>query len=156
MENSLWAPSLVNTFPWRICIWLLSRVFSITGQAGVDFPVLASVPDTGFDCGAQEFPGIYGDTGADCQVCISVFSPITIQTTEYYCAWQVFYMCQPNGNFDSFLCPNGTIFNQQYFICDWWYNVDCAASVNFYALNEFIYQDQEDGKICESLFCIDD
>ena len=40
----------------------------ILGQAGVDFPVLASVPDTGFDCGGQEFPGIYGDTGADCQV----------------------------------------------------------------------------------------
>ena len=40
----------------------------ILGQAGVDFPVLASVPDTGFDCGAQQFPGIYGDTGADCQV----------------------------------------------------------------------------------------
>ena len=34
----------------------------------MDFPVLASVPDTGFDCGAQQFPGIYGDTGADCQV----------------------------------------------------------------------------------------
>jgi len=95
----------------------------IPGQAGVDFPVLASVPDTGFDCGGQEFPGIYGDTGADCQV---------------------FHMCQPNGNYDSFLCPNGTIFNQQYFICDWWYNVDCAASPNFYALNEFIYQDNED------------
>jgi hypothetical protein len=70
--------------------------------------------------------------------------------------FQVFYMCQPNGNYDSFLCPNGTIFNQQYFICDWWYNVDCAASSNFYALNEFIYQDQEDGKNCQSLFCIDD
>ena len=38
------------------------------GQAGVDFPVLAQIPDTGFDCGIQEFPGIYGDTGADCQV----------------------------------------------------------------------------------------
>jgi len=107
----------------------------IPGQAGVDFPVLASVPDTGFDCGIQEYPGIYGDIDADCQV---------------------FHMCQPNGNYDSFLCPNGTIFNQQYFICDWWYNVDCAASVNFYALNEFIYQDQEDGKNCQSLFCIDD
>ena len=34
----------------------------------MDFPVLASVPDTGFDCGGQQFPGIYGDTGADCQV----------------------------------------------------------------------------------------
>ena len=28
----------------------------------------------------------------------------------------------------SFLCPNGTLFNQEYFICDWWFNVDCAES----------------------------
>ena len=81
---------------------------------------------------------------------------ITIHYYLLYIYLQVFHMCQPNGNYDSFLCPNGTIFNQQYFICDWWYNVDCAASPNFYALNEFIYQDNEDGKICESLFCIDD
>ena len=26
----------------------------------------------------------------------------------------------------SFLCPNGTLFEQQYFICDWWFNVDCS------------------------------
>jgi hypothetical protein len=62
-------------------------------------------------------------------------------------------MCQPNGNSDSFLCPNGTVFNQQYFICDWWYNVDCSANPSFYALNEFIYQDQPEGKKCKSLFC---
>lgn len=96
----------------------------IPGQAGVDFPVLASVPQTSFDCNAQKFPGIYSDVDADCQV---------------------FHMCQPNGNSDSFLCPNGTVFNQQYFICDWWYNVDCSANPSFYALNEFIYQDQPEG-----------
>ena len=28
----------------------------------------------------------------------------------------------------SFLCPNGTIFNQGYFICDWWFNVDCSEA----------------------------
>lgn len=36
-------------------------------------------------------------------------------------------MC-PGGNLSprhSFLCPNGTIFNQKKRICDWWYNVDC-------------------------------
>ena len=55
-------------------------------------------------------------------------------------------MCQPNGNADSFLCPNGTMFNQQYFVCDWWYNVDCQAQPTFYGLNEFIYTDNEDGK----------
>jgi len=99
----------------------------IPGQAGIDFPVLASVPQTSFNCNTQKFPGIYADTDADCQA---------------------FHMCQPNGNSDSFLCPNGTVFNQQYFICDWWYNVDCAASPSFYPLNEFIYQDQpEDNKL---------
>lgn len=41
----------------------------IPGQAGVDYPTLTTVPDTGFDCNSQNFlPGIYGDTGADCQV----------------------------------------------------------------------------------------
>ena len=35
----------------------------------------------------------------------------------------------------SFLCPNGTLFNQQYFVCDWWFNVDCAATEQFYSLN---------------------
>ena len=35
----------------------------------------------------------------------------------------------------SFLCPNGTLFNQQYFICDWWFNVDCSQAQTFYSLN---------------------
>ena len=26
----------------------------------------------------------------------------------------------------SFLCPNGTIFNQDQFTCDWWFNVRCT------------------------------
>eukprot|EP00094_Tigriopus_californicus_P003989 TCALIF_03842-PA protein Name:"Protein of unknown function" AED:0.06 eAED:0.06 QI:0/0.5/0.4/0.8/0.75/0.8/5/487/606 len=107
----------------------------IPGEAGVDYPVLTEVPETGFDCNAQTFPGIYADTGADCQV---------------------FYMCQPNGNFNAFLCPNGTVFNQQYFICDWWYNFDCGDAESFYGLNEFIYQDQPAGKKCDSLFCSED
>jgi len=65
-------------------------------------------------------------------------------------------MCQADGNFNGFLCPNGTVFNQQYFICDWWYNVDCSAASNFYSLNEFLYQEQPEGKKCNSLFCSQD
>jgi hypothetical protein len=95
----------------------------IPGVAGTDYSVYASVPETSFDCNVQEFPGIYSDTEAECQV---------------------FHMCQPNGNADSFLCPNGTMFNQQYFVCDWWYNVDCQAQPTFYGLNEFIYTENED------------
>ncbi|CAL4066038.1 unnamed protein product [Meganyctiphanes norvegica] len=86
------------------------------GVPGQDYPVLASVPDTGFACEDQEFPGYYADT-ADEAGC------------------QVFHICQEDFRLDSFLCPNGTIFNQQYFICDWWFNVDCASSSEFFSLN---------------------
>ncbi|XP_066971860.1 uncharacterized protein [Macrobrachium rosenbergii] len=86
------------------------------GVPGEDYPILASVPDTGFVCAEQEFPGYYADT-ADEAGC------------------QVFHICQLDGHQDSFLCPNGTVFNQQYFVCDWWFNVDCAASQQFVGLN---------------------
>ena len=32
---------------------------------------------------------------------------------------QSFYMCEGRGKASGFLCPNGTIFNQQYLVCDW-------------------------------------
>ena len=70
---------------------------------------------------------------------------------------QAFYMCQPNGESTAFLCPNGTMFNQQYFVCDWWYNLDCAEQPNFYNYNQLIYDSPEnEGKKCTSLFCKDD
>jgi hypothetical protein len=40
----------------------------------------------------------------------------------------VFHICQKGGQMDSFLCPNGTIFNQRYLVCDWYYNVDCSQA----------------------------
>merc|ERR1712038_2246080 len=43
----------------------------------------------------------------------------------------------------SFLCPNGTVFNQNYFICDWWFNFDCAEAENLYSLNEEIAAERE-------------
>ena len=43
----------------------------------------------------------------------------------------------------SFLCPNGTVFNQEYFICDWWFNFDCSEAENFYSLNEDIAAERE-------------
>ncbi|GFQ64537.1 chitin-binding type-2 domain-containing protein [Trichonephila clavata] len=78
--------------------------FARKGVPGEDFPVFTYIPHTDFDCGPQ--PGLYADPYTDCQV------------------W---HMC-PGGNLSprhSFLCPNGTIFNQKKRICDWWYNVDC-------------------------------
>ena len=55
---------------------------------------------------------------------------------------QLFHMCVDEGTLSppftdyTFLCPNGTIFNQQYFICDWWFNVDCDIADTFYNLND--------------------
>ena len=34
------------------------------------------------------------------------------------------------------LCPNGTIFNQEAFVCDWWFNFDCAAAEGLYGIND--------------------
>ena len=54
--------------------------------------------------------GYYGDPEAECQS---------------------FHICANDGNGGllkySFICPNGTVFNQQYFICDWWFNFDCST-----------------------------
>ena len=27
----------------------------------------------------------------------------------------------------TFLCPNGTVFDQDGFMCDWWFNVECGG-----------------------------
>ena len=44
----------------------------------------------------------------------------------------MFHICTADGQGGlskySFLCPNGTIFNQNYFICDWWFNFDCSEA----------------------------
>ncbi|KAF4522427.1 hypothetical protein B566_EDAN012327 [Ephemera danica] len=80
----------------------------IPGVAGVDFPVFRSVPPTHFHCGnVPATPGMYANVETGCQ----------------------------GHQGASFLCPNGTLFNQQEFACDWWYNVDCAQAPTLYSLN---------------------
>lgn len=39
----------------------------------------------------------------------------------------------------SFLCTNGTLFNQQEFACDWWYNVNCADAPTLYRYNYIFF-----------------
>ncbi|KAG7162967.1 pro-resilin-like [Homarus americanus] len=92
------------------------------GVPGEDYPILASPPNTGFSCDDQAVQGYYADTASEA-------------------GCQVFHICQDRARRrqqDSFLCPNGTIFNQQYLVCDWWFNVDCAEAENFYSVNELI------------------
>ncbi|XP_023224768.1 probable serine/threonine-protein kinase DDB_G0282963 [Centruroides sculpturatus] len=82
----------------------------IPGVAGVDYPIYATVPMTHFNCSHYK-PGYYADPDTMCQV---------------------FHICQAGGAMDSFLCPNGTMFNQLFLVCDWWYNVHCGKSRSLY------------------------
>merc|ERR1712168_1182901 len=94
---------------------------AIPGIPGDDYPILAEVPETSFLCDGQADGGYYADPEAECQV---------------------FHICANDGNDGrtkySFLCPNGTLFQQQYFVCDWWFNVDCSLAEQFYSLNDEI------------------
>ncbi|GIX89774.1 chitin-binding type-2 domain-containing protein [Caerostris darwini] len=95
--------------------------YNVPGNPGEDYPILYQVPETPFNCNQQQFAtGIYGDTDAQCQV---------------------FHFCTESGHQNSFLCPNGTVFNQQYFVCDWWYNYNCSDTPSFYNLNAQLYWD---------------
>lgn len=92
---------------------------SIPGEPGIDYPVYGSPPKTSFSCLKQSCSaGYYADMEVQCQA---------------------FHVCQLDGRFDTFLCPNGTIFSQQHFVCVWWWHVDCQQSANYYKLNDAIY-----------------
>jgi hypothetical protein len=91
---------------------------AIRGEPGTDYPIFYTPPETGFKCTDQQWPGYYADVEARCQV---------------------FHICQANGRSDAFLCPNGTVFSQQYFVCVWWFDFDCATAPQFFELNAQLY-----------------
>lgn len=103
--------------------WLLK---SVPGQPGTDYPIFAEAPETSFLCDGQVEGGYYADPEADCQA---------------------FHVCTSDGLGSlakyTFLCPNGTIFNQEYFICDWWFNFDCSEAEGLYSLNDDIAAERE-------------
>merc|ERR1712021_319894 len=103
--------------------WLLE---SVPGTPGDDYPILAEVPETAFSCDGQVEGGYYADTETECQA---------------------FHVCTTDGlgglSKYSFLCPNGTIFNQAYFICDWWFNFDCTEAEGLYGRNDEIAAEQQ-------------
>ncbi|XP_068220102.1 uncharacterized protein [Palaemon carinicauda] len=91
----------------------------IRGEGFKDYPKFEFVQETGFTC-ADKVPGLYADEEARCQV------------------W---HYCLKDGRKYSFICPIGTVFHQRVFTCDWWYNVDCSQTREFYHLNEKLYSD---------------
>ncbi len=63
-------------------------------------------------------------------------------------------MCVPDGlgglGPQSFLCPNGTIFNQEYFICDWWFNFDCSQAQGLYSRNDEVAAEREQASLASA------
>lgn len=52
----------------------------------------------------------------------------------------------------TFLCPNGTLFNQKFMICDWYYNVVCKGSDQYYSMNRILgKQDGSDAEIMSEI-----
>ncbi|XP_040580986.1 uncharacterized protein [Lepeophtheirus salmonis] len=99
---------------------------AIPGVPGEDYPIYSEVPETSFVCDGQIEGGYYADPEAQCQA---------------------FHICGADASGGlakySFLCPNGTLFNQEYFICDWWFNFDCAQAEELYSRNEEIAAERE-------------
>ncbi|KAF8784412.1 U-scoloptoxin(01)-Er1a like protein [Argiope bruennichi] len=95
-----------------------SSLSNIPGEPGKDFPILKIMPYTHFSC-ENRAPGFYADTQHRCQV---------------------YYQCSDKGRMQSFLCPNGTIFNQETFVCEWWHNVDCSKSEKLFSKNHDLYK----------------
>ncbi|KAG8183025.1 hypothetical protein JTE90_017111 [Oedothorax gibbosus] len=88
---------------------------NIPGKMWEDYPAHATVPkDTSFRCKDYDYAGYFGDTEAGCQA---------------------YHVCFPDGRNASFLCVNGTVFHQRYYVCDWWFHYDCLGSPNDYHLN---------------------
>jgi len=90
---------------------------SIPGEPEVDYPILEKIPKTSFNC-VGRLAGYYANIETRCQV---------------------FHVCSflPEGEAvqNDFLCPNGTMFNQENFACQWWADVNCPTSDQFYRLN---------------------
>merc|ERR1711892_346124 len=105
---------------------LAALAANIPGVPGEDYPIFSEVPESGFVCDGQVDGGYYADPEAECQV---------------------FHICTADGAGGlakySFLCPNGTLFNQNYFICDWWFNFDCSTAEELYSLNDDIAAERE-------------
>ena len=128
--------SLIIT-AWSTLLLLVTSQHELPGVPGVpgrDYPLLASVPPTLFSCRGQVDGGYYADPQTNCQA---------------------FHVCvdQGEGNLNkiSFLCPNGTLFQQEYFTCDWWFNVDCSTARRLWSINREIADQRSQSRLYHQL-----
>ena len=105
---------------------------TIPGGPGVDYPTFSAPPPTTFSCSGL-VQGYYADQVTGAGRNLKAESPAAADTLvcvqETDC--QVYHVCGSDASrpapISSLLCPNGTLYNQQYFVCDWWFNVDCSV-----------------------------
>merc|ERR1712086_217228 len=115
--------SLQNEHQQKTVVYIAALVI---GQDLQEIPT-----DLSFSCDGRAY-GYYADPATNCQV---------------------FHICLGERDIKwSFLCPNQTIFNQQYFVCDYAINVECASAESFYILNANFGQvisDEDDSSLEE-------
>ncbi|XP_037941087.1 serine-rich adhesin for platelets [Teleopsis dalmanni] len=90
---------------------------TIPGEPEVDYPIYSAVPKTSFECTGKH-EGYYADMESRCQafrICTH-----TARSVQGF----------------GFLCPNGTLFSQKNFVCDWYRNVNCEDSEQFFSKND--------------------
>ncbi|XP_036335806.1 uncharacterized protein LOC118746127 [Rhagoletis pomonella] len=127
LDTSLLQLHAVAISTFFIIFGLLCAAICVSGQvdgytAGVDYPAYESVPKgLSFKC-RNRLPGYYADTETRCQI------------------W---HWCLHSGHQYSFICPNGTVFNQAVRVCDWWTNVNCPVAEQLYKNNDELYQTTE-------------
>ena len=103
----------------------------IPGEEGVDYPVYNTIPETSFACSDQQYSGYYADVDTRCQVFHVCLRRATRRSIEKW----------------SFLCPNGTVFSQENFVCVWWNqapNCDLDTLGRLYELNARLGWDNHD------------
>ncbi|KAK7792617.1 hypothetical protein R5R35_009150 [Gryllus longicercus] len=125
---SLGAGSGSGSWGWRRRTLLAAAVLAAAAllaaaqDADPGYPTYHEVPaGLAFTCQDKK-PGYYADPDTRCQV------------------W---HWCLPSGSKFSFLCPNGTVFNQAVRVCDWAHNVDCAQAPQQYSVNDDLYRDKD-------------
>ncbi|KAK4321151.1 hypothetical protein Pmani_008026 [Petrolisthes manimaculis] len=97
----------------------IKPLFNRTAEPPADMPSLREIPHTiDFSCGDKEV-GYYADVVYDCQV---------------------YHVCLEDRQRVTFLCPNGTIFNEHILACDWWFDVQCVTITTHQHVNSQVIQ----------------
>ncbi|GAU92859.1 hypothetical protein RvY_04885 [Ramazzottius varieornatus] len=112
-SNSIQSPDVFELLSQNKPMMTADKMADMLRSAvpGQTFPTLSEIPITSFSCN-DVGQGYFADVETGCQV---------------------FRRCDLRGVMSSFLCTNGTLFNQITLVCDWWYNVpSCDQAKNYY------------------------